>query len=146
MPSSVEAFPVPRGRFGELTVDQRLTPKQRESLIRRHGTWAYLQDGTLKADWLLLMGPEAWEERQRANRQSMLKRRAWLQQLRRDGYWFDEEHRLQAPVAAAPTGRVQVAARAPRRRTVRRSQPSSARGDPNPEPEPPLVSLPGGAR
>jgi hypothetical protein len=57
--------------------------------------------------------------------------------LGRDGYWFDEE----APIASAPTGRVLVAARAPRSRSARRRS-SSARGDPDPSDEPDLAVIP----
>jgi hypothetical protein len=120
----------------------------REAKIREFGEWAYWQEGELKgklkADWLLAKGPERYAADMERMRRTMLSNRARLAQLRRDGYWFDEEHRLQGPIASAPTGRILVASRAPRSRSARRT--SSARGDPDPEPEPDLAPLPGGAR
>lgn len=121
--------------------ERRLTPEQREQreeLIREREEWAYWPDGTLKADWLLVMGPEKDEAQQRRLRQQLLQNRARLEQLRRDGYWFDEDHRLQAPIGVATPGRVQVAARSPRRRSIRSSS-AKARapdeGDPTGPPD-----------
>jgi hypothetical protein len=111
----------------------------RERLIGQRGAWAYTPDGTLKPDWLLAMGPRAWEAQQRKNMEQMLRSRARLAQLRRDGYWFDDQHRLRAPLQV-PGRRVQVAARAPRRRTVRRTVARTACGDPDSEPDPPDVA------
>jgi hypothetical protein len=118
----------------------------RERLIRQRGAWAYTPDGTLKPDWLLAMGPKAWEAQQRKNLQAMLRSQARLAQLRRDGYWFDDQHRLQAPLQD-PGRRIQAAVRAPRRRTVRRTVARTACGDPDSEPEQPLLAaLPSSAR
>jgi hypothetical protein len=129
--------------------DPALTPPEviawREEKIREHGEWAYWQEGELKghpkADWLLAKGPERDAADMARVRRTMLANRARLAQLRRDGYWFDEEHRLQAPVAAAPTGRVQVAARAPRRNVRRARARARAPGSKDP-PESDLAVIP----
>ena len=101
-------------------------------LIRLRGDWAYEEDGVLKPLWLLRLGPKGWEARQRKNVQASLRNRARLAQLRLGGYWFDEQRRLQAPVAVK-TARSRPAAREPRRRNARTAARSAgARGDPSP--------------
>jgi hypothetical protein len=119
--------------------ERHLTPEQREQreeLIRERGEWAHWPDSTLKADWLLVMGPDEDEAHQRRLRQQMLQNRARLEQLRRRGYWFDAEHRLRAPIAVATPGRVQVAARTPRRRSIRSSRAKARAPDDGDPPEP----------
>jgi hypothetical protein len=137
---------VPAGYDHDPTATRPEVSAWREGKIRQHGEWAYWQEGELKgqprADWLLAKGPKRHAADMERMRRTMLSNRARLAQLRRDGYWFDEEYRLQAPIASAPTGRILVASRAPRSRSARRT--SSTRGDPDPsdEPEPPLEAVP----
>ena len=138
MPSRLEAPPA------DLALGEQLTLGQRLWCIREYGSWAYWQEGELegqlKVDWILAIGPEREKASARRSRRNILKNSARLAQLRRDGYWFDAEHRLQAPIASAPTGRVLVASRAPRSRSARRT--SSSRGDPDPEPDLPRQVVP----
>jgi hypothetical protein len=141
MSSRLEAPPA------DLALGEQLTLEHRLWCIREYGAWAYWQEGELKGqlklDWILAIGPEREKASARRSRQNIFKNRARVAQLRRDGYWFDEEHRLQAPLESAPTGRVLVAPRAPRSRRTRRTS-SSARGDPDPsdEPDPDLEAVP----
>jgi hypothetical protein len=127
-------------------MSSELTPQKRDELVRRHGDWAYLPDGTRKADWLLRLGPDGWEARCKANRRNMRISRARLALLRRDGYWFDEERRLQAPTTPpAPAGRANAhQGRSPRPSRRRRSRAArTSRGDPDPSQSPePLVRPP----
>jgi hypothetical protein len=120
---------------------EQLTPQEREELVRRWGDWSYWPDGTLKADWLLRLGPVGWAARCKANRRNMWISRARLALWRRRGYWFDEERRLRAPVApsAVPVSAEAHSDRSPRRQTRRasRSRARSPTGDPSePSPEP----------
>lgn len=137
---------VPAGcQDGAALRDPAATPPElvawREAKIREHGDWAYWPDDTLKADWLLRMGPEAWEANQRAVRRNMLKNKARMERLRRQGYWFDEERRLQAPVTPRAEAPAAVVSR-PREHRSRGSQRSGPRGDPSPsEPEPPPLRV-----
>jgi hypothetical protein len=111
-----------------------LTPQERAELVRRHGDWAY-ERGTLKADWLLRLGPDGCAARCKANRRNMRISRARLALWRRRGYWFDDERRLRAPVtpgeapvrAAAQRGRSSRSSR--RRRATRATR--TSRGDPD---------------
>jgi hypothetical protein len=61
-----------------------------------------------------------------------------LEQLKREGYSFDAEHRLVAPPKPIIPRCAESRSGRPRERRARRSASSGSRDDPDPEPEPPL--------
>jgi hypothetical protein len=77
-----------------------------------------------------------WEQRQRRNLENMLRSRARLAQLRRDGYTFDAEHRLVAPRALPRPATRRRECRPQRLGSVARST-RSTRGSPAREPDEP---------
>jgi hypothetical protein len=120
---------------------------ERRALIEARGSWAFWPDGSVKADWLLQLGPKGWAERQARNGTAMRVDRARRWRLRREGFTLDAERRLIASPQrpAVPLAR----ARRPRRRNARtraatRRVPPREQDDPDPE----LAAAPplGGAR
>jgi hypothetical protein len=121
MPGQVPCLP-PRPRQG-------LSTTERERLLRLRGAWAYLPSGELKADWLLKLGPKAWEKRQRRNMQAMRRDRA--------------KHRLVSPEPRESGSRPRERRSRRRKVTARRTRAGATRDGPGSsesDDEPPPVA------
>lgn len=96
-----------------------------------------------EGDWVIAeIRSGEWERRTSQNMRALLRDRAKLAQWKRDGYWFDEERRLQPPPAIVPVAahreslsRPRERRSAGRRRTASRAGPSSSDPDEPPPPE-----------
>jgi hypothetical protein len=99
--------------------------------------------GDLPADWLIpMIRSGKWEKRQQRNMQNLLRDRARLAMWKREGYSFDEEHRLVAPARREPVARPRER-RARRRTTARRTRAGASRDGPGESDlDPPLEVLP----
>jgi len=115
------------GETRTLTAEQvtALTPEQRRARAK-----ALESDPNFPwADWVLQKSLPARRASEARSRRNILRNRALLSRLRRDGYWFDTEHRLQAPVTRLPRPRQGAASRAPRSRRTRTRTASAAGRD-----------------
>ena len=96
-------------------------------------------------DWVVAeMRSGEWERRTSRNMQNLLRDRAKLAKWKREGYWFDEERRLQPPPAIVPVAAHHENVARPRERRARRASSSSAgsSGSSDSESEPPLRVIP----
>ena len=89
--------------------------------------------GEEPADWLIEeIRSGEWARRQQRNSLNMVRNRARLARWKREGYWFDLEHRLRAPLICAHDSARRPATTSqqrPQRRTVART--AGSRGDPH---------------
>lgn len=115
------------GETRTLTAEQvtALTPEQR----RARANALEFDPKFPWADWVLMESLPAGREREARSRRNILRNRALLSRLRREGYWFDTEHRLQAPATSFPRPRQGAASRAPRSRRTRTRTASAAGRD-----------------
>ena len=113
---------------------EALTPEERRI---RAANLGYDPDACDWANWVLMQSLPERRKREAKIRRDMLHAEGRLSRLRRDGYWFDAEHRLQAPEPSFPRSRQGVFSRAPRSRRARvatrsRSPGSRTSGDDDP--------------
>jgi hypothetical protein len=126
--------------LGELTPAQKRWQAVEEKLRKNLAAQATMRTDAMPAAWQLKeIRSGRWEQRQRQNMQNLLRNRARLWRLRRDGYSFDAEHRLVAP-RALPRPSVRPRERRPQSRVARRAVAHSPpRRDDDEDPEPPVA-------
>jgi hypothetical protein len=120
-----------------------LTPAQRRwSAFELELREELAAKGEKPAEWLIAeIRTGQWERCQRRSMRNMLRSQAKLAMWRREGYTFDAEHRLLAPVASSFTERRGTSReQRPQSRPARRSGAASSRGDPSrDDPDRPLA-------
>jgi hypothetical protein len=119
---------------------EALTLEQRRV---RAANLGYDPDSCDWVNWVLMESLPTRQRREARMRRNMLHVEGRLSRLRREGYSFDEQHRLVAPVRP-PAARVIATGRTPRSRRTRRGSASrdgpssSSDGEPPGGDEPPL--------
>jgi hypothetical protein len=122
-----------------MAAQDELTAGERRSRFEAELRAALAARGEQPAEWLITeIRSGVWERRQRRNMRNLLLNRAKLAQWKRDGYSFDEKHRLVAPHVSDVKKR-RERPRESRPRPSRRSRSSGSSGADPPEPEPPLA-------